>query len=999
MNYLNGRQRLTYGLTVLLFASTAIAQDPDNDREPPDLQARRAEYARRKFGSSGQDRLSAWNQVRAMHPVSFKAPPGSPALQAAADQWTNIGPKPVLQPLGGNEGGRVNSIAVDPRDSNVIWIGTADAGVWRTRDGGANWTPLTDAQPSPAIGAVALDPNKPDTVYAGMGDPLGYSGAGLLKSTDGGGTWTVISQPFASGYGGHRFTAISVSPTNGQVVLASVYPPASGVTHAGIYRSIDGGATWVQTMSAPYVMQVFFHPTDGATAYAASGDDTVNTPPKNGLFKSSDGGVTWSPMNGTGSNALPIASAFYFRLAQSASSPLTMIASLSAPNPTGLVGLYKTTDGGATWIRLSTAPNYCSVQCGYSNVIAIHPTNPNAMYLGGIFCYRSIDGGNTFGDITPGYVDFHSIAFSNGGGTAFFGNDGGAWAVPSPNATPIAAVNSLNNTLSITQFYGGISIHPTNVNYGYGGAQDTGIHRYTGSLGWSRFGSFAGGGCSDNGGDAGYTAIDYKTPANAYLTCIKNVIFKTANNGDNWARAMTGIDVTDRSDFVAPIVMDPVNPQRLYYVTYRVYQSSDGAATWTPISGDITGLSGHGVIVDLKVAPSDPNTVWIAASDNKIQMTANAGAGTGAIWTDRTKGLPTANWGAVAIDSHDPKTVFVGIAAIGSFTVYRTRDAGLTWTNVTGTLPHINVHYLLADPDLSGTVFAGTELGVFVTTDNGATWNPLASGLPYVSVTGLALQHATRTLRAGTYGRGMWDLAVPLPPVPATTLAGVTNGASFASGPVAPGEIFTIFAASAGPTALTGGTVTAGFVDSSVSLVRVLFDGIPAPLLYVSATQIAGIVPYAVDGKSNTQLVVEYRGQQSAALTVPVAASSPAVFMLDTNRQGAILNQDNTVNSATNPAAIGSYIVVFATGEGQTDPAGVDGKVATAVYPKPKLPVSLSIGGVDAPIAYAGAAPSGVAGAFQVNAVVPAGVTPGSAVPVVLKVGAVSSPVVYVALR
>jgi uncharacterized protein (TIGR03437 family) len=245
----------------------------------------------------------------------------------------------------------------------------------------------------------------------------------------------------------------------------------------------------------------------------------------------------------------------------------------------------------------------------------------------------------------------------------------------------------------------------------------------------------------------------------------------------------------------------------------------------------------------------------------------------------------------------------------------------------------------------------------------------------------------------------MWDLAVPLPPVPVTTLAGVTNGASFASGPVAPGEIFTIFAASAGPAALTGGTVTTGFVDSSVSLVRILFDGIPAPLLYVSATQIAGIVPYAVDGKSSTQVVLEYRGQQSAALTVPVAASSPAIFMLDTNRQGAILNQDNSVNGAGNPAAIGSYIVVFGTGEGQTDPAGVDGKVANAVYPKPKLPVSLSIGGVDAPIAYAGAAPSGVAGAFQVNAVVPPGVTPGSAVPVVLNVGGVSSPAVYVAIR
>ena len=985
-------------LLPLLIVPVCLAQSVatfDFEREPPDLQTRRAEYSQRKFGSSGQDRLNAWNQVRAMRPLSFQAPPGSPALQAAADQWTNIGPKPLLQPLGGNEGGRVNSIAVDPRDPNVIWIGTADAGVWRTRDGGANWTPLTDAQPSPAIGAVALDPNKPETIYAGMGDPVGYSGAGLLKSADGGATWTLISQPFASGYGGHRFSAISVSPADSKIVLASITPPGSGANMAGIYRSTDGGATWTETFSANFVSQVFFHPTDGNTAYATSGNDTAHTPPKNGFFRSTDGGVTWNPMNGTDANALPIATAFFFRLAVSASSPLTMYGSLAGPNPTGLVGLYKSTDGGSTWNRLSSAPNYCTVQCGYSNVVAVHPTNPNAIYLGGIFCYRSIDGGTTWGDITPGYVDFHSIVFSNGGGTAFFGNDGGAWAVPSPNATPIAAVNSLNNTLSITQFYGGISIHPTNVNYGYGGAQDTGVHRYTGSLAWAPFGSFAGGGC----GDAGYTAIDYKTPANTYVTCIRNVIFKTVNNGDNWTKAITGINVSDRSEFVAPIVMDPVNPQRLYYATYRAYQSSDGAATWAPISGDLTGLTGNGVIVDLKVAPSDPNIVWTVASDNKVYMTSNAGAGAGAIWTDRTKGLPTANWGAVAIDAHDPKTVFVGIAAISTFTVYRTRDAGLTWTNVTGGLPHINIHCLLTDPDLSGTVYAGTELGVFVTTDNGATWNSLASGLPYVSVTGLALHRPTRTLRAGTYGRGMWDLGVPLPPAPVTTLAGVTNGASFLNGPLAPGEIFTIFDTGSGPTALTGGTITGGFVDSSVSLVRVLFDGNAAPLLYVSALQIAGIVPYAVDGKASTQVVVEYRGQQSAALTVPVAASSPAVFMLDTNRQGAILNQDNSVNGTANPAAIGSYIVIFATGEGQTDPPGVDGKIATAVYPKPKLPVSLTIGGIDAFIAYAGAAPFAVAGALQVNAVVPADVTPGLAVPVVLKIGSVSSPVVYVAIH
>jgi photosystem II stability/assembly factor-like uncharacterized protein len=491
--------------TVLLLAGVAAAQVPDLEREAPDLQARRAEYSQRKFGSSAEPRIKAWEQVRAMHPVSFQAPPGALTLQAAADHWTNSGPRPLLNPLSGNQGGRINSIAID---ANVIFIGTADAGLWRTRDRGANWTPLSDAQPSPAIGVVALDPNKPDTVFGGTGDPVGYSGAGLLKSTDGGGMWTLVAQPFASGYGGHRFSAISVSPTNGQLVLSSVYPPGSGVSKADVYRSTDGGATWTVTLSAQFVSQVFFHPTDGNIAYATSGNDTLNpTAPKNGFFKSTDGGVTWNPMNGSGANALPVSSAIFFRLAFAASSPQTMFASLGSAtsNPPGLVGLYKSADGGDTWTRIPSAPNYCTVQCGYSKVIAVHPTNPNAIFLGGIFCYRSIDGGTTWGGITPGYVDFHSIVFSNGG-KAFYGNDGGAWVMSSPTATPVSQTG-LNDTLSITQFHPGISIHPTHANFGFGGAQDTGPHRYTGSLAWASFGSFAGGGC----GDAGYTAIDYKT--------------------------------------------------------------------------------------------------------------------------------------------------------------------------------------------------------------------------------------------------------------------------------------------------------------------------------------------------------------------------------------------------------------------------------------------------------------------------------------------------------
>jgi uncharacterized protein (TIGR03437 family) len=981
---------LRFFTLVTLAARLAVSQESDPDREPPDLQARRAEYLQRFYAVPADERVKAWQLRRAMRPVSFRAPDN-----AAADQWTSIGPRPLLNPISGPQGGRINTIAIDPRDSNVMFIGTADAGVWRTRDGGVNWTPISDNQASPAIGAIALDPSQPDTVYAATGDPVGFGGAGVLKSTDGGNNWTLIAQPFATGYGGHRIPSIAVSPTNGQILLAAVFPPASGVSKPGIYRSTDGGASWTATIPGPFAYQVLFHPTDGNIAYAIVANDTVNNPPKAGIYKSTDAGATWSPLNGSGSSALPVSSNNLFRLAIAPSAPSTMYASVASnsANPQGIIGIYKSTDGGATWGALSGAPNYCSTQCGYDNVIAIHPANPNAIYLGGVRGYRSLDGGANWTDITVGYVDYHAIAFTSGGANAIVGNDGGMWSQPSPLATPLPAGVSLNNTLGITQFYPGISIHPANINLAYGGAQDTGLHRYTGQAAWASFGSFFGGGC----GDAGYTAFDPKTPSTIYLTCIKNVIYKSVDSGDNWHQFINGIDANDRSQFLAPIAIDPVNPLRLYYASYRVYQTSDSAANWTAISGDLT--TGRGVITDLKIAPSDSNVIWTVSSDGKVFVTTNAGSGSGAVWNDRSNGLFAGTLNAVAVDPRDPLTAFVGYASIATNLIYRTRDGGKTWIQVSGTVPRVGVHSMLADPDLPGTVYVGTELGVFVTTDYGATWNPLGSGMPFVSITGLTLHRPTRTLRAGTYGRGMWDLAVPLPPAPSATLAGVTNGASFAAGAVAPGEIFTIFGSAMGPASLISGTITAGFVDSSVSGVRVLFDGTPAPLLYVSGGQIAGIVPYAIAGKSSTQVVVEYRGQTSTTLTVPVTASSPAIFTINAAGQGAILNQDNSVNGASNPAAAGSLVVIFATGEGQTDPGGVDGRIAATVFPKPALPVSVTIGGIDAQILYAGAAPGAVAGAFQINAQIPANVTPGQAVPVVLKVGAASSPTAYLAVR
>ncbi len=233
--------------------------------------------------------------------------------------------------------------------------------------------------------------------------------------------------------------------------------------------------------------------------------------------------------------------------------------------------------------------------------------------------------------------------------------------------------------------------------------------------------------------------------------------------------------------------------------------------------------------------------------------------------------------------------------------------------------------------------------------------------------------------------------------------AGVLNAASFVSGAVSPGEIITVFGDGLGPAVGAELQLTADrqSIANLVAGTRVLFDGLAAPLIYVSNSQVSAIVPYALDGQASTRMQVEYQGVLSSEVTLNVVPTNPAIFTIDSSGsgQGAILNQDTNVNSALNPAQKGSIVVLFATGEGQTTPGGSDGALANKRLPKPVAPVAVQIGGIDAKVLYAGAAPGLPAGVFQVNVQVPGG-APSGAVPVILRVGTASGrPDVTLAIR
>jgi|GEM_PF-1555677 len=302
---------------------------------------------------------------------------------------------------------------------------------------------------------------------------------------------------------------------------------------------------------------------------------------------------------------------------------------------------------------------------------------------------------------------------------------------------------------------------------------------------------------------------------------------------------------------------------------------------------------------------------------------------------------------------------------------------------------------------------------VETTTATGGTW---LAATPR-SGTGAATVDVTATttgLAAGSYNgtvtvtntrlntRSTVAVALTVGPAGGTVPNnGVVSAASFMGGAVAPGQLVTIFGSGIGPAQLTGAQLTAqGTVATSVAETRVLFDTRPAPLIYVSASQISAIVPYGVSG-TTTQMQVEFRGVRSNAVTLPVTATAPGLFTANSSGkgQGAILNQDGSFNSGSNAAEVGSVVVLYGTGEGAVEPVVVDGAINASSFPKPKEPITVRIGGKDAEVIYGGAAPGLVAGVFQINVRIPEGVAAGNA-PVVVMVGrATSSPEVTVAVR
>jgi uncharacterized protein (TIGR03437 family) len=994
-------------LVFSLLSAAAFAQTTRPPGEGPNHERRRIDWFLQQRATPqgvipADLRMRAWREMETGRTAPSIRRPGT--LSAAGSPWTNIGPFSMTTPYWLSPiSGRINAIVSDPRNPKILFIGASEGGIWKSTDGGVNFTPLTDSQPSLAIGALAIDPSNPDTIYAGTGGET--YGAGFLKSSDAGATWKNYPGPFVGPYGsdnyfggGARILAVAVSPTDSNLVLAALW--RWPMTQAGIFRSTDAGVTWNQVLAGPG-KDVQFLPGSSTRVFATMA--SYYTSSAAGLYQSTDAGQTWAPVTGSGATPLPAGNnVSEFRLATSASPPYTIYVSVELNNTTP-TRIYRSTDTGASWSLVSTAPNACCT------TLIVDPVDANLVIGGAIGgnpltdVYRSTDAGVTWTDISgvaQGYdhavhADARGLYFAPDGSAFYVGCDAGIFKTGDPHIS-VPVWTPLNGSLTITEFYPSFGLHPTDPTIMVGGTQDNGTINLGSSKAWAQ----------STCGDAGWSAIDPSDPSVMYTTCQNVDIFKSTAAGafGSWNRAESGIPTSERSSFIPPLVLDASRPQTLYFGTYRVYQTTNGASSWTAISPDLTA---GGTVSTIAIAPSDSNTVYAGTTDSHISVTTNAVTGT-PTWTRRDKApLPTRFITQIAVDPTNSLAVYVTYSGFSGFNdqvghVFRSLDGGVTWKDISGNLPNIPVNDIVIDPDIAGTLYVGTDLGVFASFDSGATWSVFGTTLPRVIVNALKLHRPTRTLRAATYGRGIWDLAVPVPSGPPPVISQVQN-ASGEAATISQNTWIEIKGTNLSQT--TRGWTGADFINGQMPLqldgVSATVDGQPAFVSYVSPTQVNVLTPLdAFTGQAAVQVMAQ--GGASAAVNVTMLPYSLGFFAFNSDKYAAAQHLDyslmgpaNLIPGSTTPAKPNETIILYGNGFGQVIPAIVNGAAAqSGTLPLP-WPV-VTIGGLQATVKFAGAVSAGL---YQFNVVVPDNAPDGDNVLSATYKGATTHPGVFITVQ
>ncbi len=651
--------------------------------------------------------------------------------------------------------GRITDLAVNPTFIFQIYAASAAGGVYKSTDYGVTWEPIFDDVGDQSIGSIAMDPSDPNVLYVGTGEANAsgdsYEGTGMYKTTDGGVIWQHTGLPES-----YHIARIVVD-SDSNAVFAAVMGKLFGFnSERGLYRSLDNGGSWEQVLyiddstgcsdfayeeSTGYMYAAMWHRWRGPTNRRVGGYSSS-------IWRSSDYGDTWTKLT----TGLPPSGPDVGRIGLDVNG--STVYAIYADHPGYFMGVYKSTNNGTSWNRVNDgalSDIYSSFGWYFGN-IRVAPSDPDIVFALGVELMRSTNGGNSWDYADFGiHVDHHAMYIdpSNSanvyvgcdGGVNYSTNTGNSWA------TRLGMGN--------TQFYA-ITIDKVNPEKLYGGTQDNGTMRTPdgGLDNWDHI----------LGGDGFYVEVDYTNPDIIYAEYQWGYINKSTNGGSwfNYALGDMPYD-DDRHNWSTPFVMDKVNPNILYYGSNKLYKTTNGGNNWTAISGDLTDGPGpgnltFGTLTTIDVSAVDPQVLMVGTDDANVWVTTNGGTN----WDDVSAGLPDRWVTRVAIDPADPSEMYVTFSGYKVSDhlahIYRSTNYGQTWSDISGNLPDAPINDVIIDPALDSNLYIGTDFGPFYTTDLGQTWQAIGIGIPLSPIHDMDFHAATRKLVAGTHGRSMYSI-------------------------------------------------------------------------------------------------------------------------------------------------------------------------------------------------------------------------------------------------
>lgn len=629
------------------------------------------------------------------------------------DNWQELGPTDWNQTSGWNPGvGRVTGLDIDQSDSDHMLIGANTGGVWRTTDGGANWTPISDYFSHLYVYSVAIDPVSSSTYYFGSSSGL------VFKSTDSGATWNQLAD-----LSGAAVNRILIHPTNPNIIFTCH-------STAGIWRTSDGGTNWTQVVTGGGY-DVEFKPGDTQTVYAGG----------NGVFRSTDGGASFTQITGFNSGAKMIG--------VSADDP-TVVYVLDADN-NEFGELYRSDDSGVTYTGLGhTNRNYFGYDtAGFGSGgqaprdmgIAINPSDVDEVHIAGVLMWRSLDGGANFQNVSdwqPGLAASQNKGYHHpdvddlywNGTTLYVLSDGGIYKADTPAVTSSTMFDDLTAGLGIRQFYK-IGISQTADVVVTGGSQDNGTSVYSQAQGWRDW----------LGADGMEGYVD-KTTTNTMLgTSQFGQLYRSTNGGNSFNSLNE--PGPGQGNWVTPMEQDPVAVNTVYLGYNSVYKSTNNGSSWTATSQNFGGF-----LDEMKVAPSN-NQVIYASRAGIMYKTTDGGATN---WSTVTN--PGGQINNFAIHPTDPDKVAAATTSAGK--VYITEDGGATWQAKTLNLPNFSSLAIVWDDNGANGLYLGMDYGIFYIDDTLANWQPYNTNLPNVIINELEINQVDGNIYAGSYGRGLW---------------------------------------------------------------------------------------------------------------------------------------------------------------------------------------------------------------------------------------------------